>query len=362
MSVYHSHYGNPSKRRKSKSRKKVIFTLVTLFVLLVSYSAWKVNSLFFRPNVWTVDKKTADIFIPTGSDFNGVKEILFKNGLVVHRDDFVKVSKWMKYNDHIKPGHYLIEHEWSNYSLVKLLRSGAQKPVDVTFNNMRDIYQLAGRVAKQIEADSADIVKLLTDSSYLAYLGYTTQTIPAMFLPNTYEFYWNSSAEDFITRMFQEKQKFWTEDRLQKAKVLNMNPVEVSTLASIIDKETNKDSEKATIAGVYLNRLKWGWRLQADPTLVFAAGNFEIRRVLDIHKTIDSPYNTYLYSGLPPGPICIPSIASIKAVLSPENHRYFYFCAKDDLSGYHAFAESYEKHETNAWKYRRALDRLNIKN
>lgn len=362
MSNYHNRYGNPSMRRKSKVRKRFIFISLVILTLSIVIGAWKLNSLFFKPNVWTFDKQTTELFIPTGTDFNALKEILFKNGLVIRRNDFVLVSEWMKFDKLIKPGHYLIEDGWSNYKLIRLLRSGAQKPVSVTFNNLRDIYQLSGRVAKQIEADSTSIVQLLTDSTYISFLGYNKQTIPALFLPNTYEFYWTSTAEEFVSRMFQEKQKFWTEERLQKAKALNLNPIEVSTLASIIDKETNKDSEKATIAGVYLNRLKYGWRLQADPTLVFAAGDFEIRRVLDIHKTIVSPYNTYQNPGLPPGPICIPSIASLNAVLNPENHRYFYFCAKDDLSGYHAFAESYDKHEVNAWKYRKALDRMNIKN
>jgi UPF0755 protein len=362
MSNYHNRYGNPSMRRKSKVRKRFIFISLVILTLSIVIGAWKLNSLFFKPNVWTFDKQTTELFIPTGTDFNALKEILFKNGLVIRRNDFVLVSEWMKFDKLIKPGHYLIEDGWSNYKLIRLLRSGAQKPVSVTFNNLRDIYQLSGRVAKQIEADSTSIVQLLTDSTYISFLGYNKQTIPALFLPNTYEFYWTSTAEEFVSRMFQEKQKFWTEERLQKAKELNLNPIEVSTLASIIDKETNKDSEKATIAGVYLNRLKYGWRLQADPTLVFAAGDFEIRRVLDIHKTIVSPYNTYQNPGLPPGPICIPSIASLNAVLNPENHRYFYFCAKDDLSGYHAFAESYDKHEVNAWKYRKALDRMNIKN
>ena len=362
MSKYHNNYGNPSLRRKSKARKRFIFTTLAVLIVSVGFLVWKLNTLFFKPNVWTFDQKTTELFIPTGTDFTALKEIIFKNGLVIRRDDFVLVSEWMKFDKHVKPGRYLVENGWSNYNLIKLLRSGAQKPVSVTFNNLRDIYQLAGRVAQQIEADSTAIVDLLSDSTYISFLGYNKQTIPALFLPNTYEFYWTSTAEEFVSRMFQEKQKFWNEDRLQKAKALNMNPIEVSTLASIIDKETNKDSEKATIAGVYLNRLKNGWRLQADPTLVFAAGDFEIRRVLDIHKTILSPYNTYLNPGLPPGPICIPSLAALNAVLNPENHRYFFFCAKDDLSGYHAFAESYEKHEVNAWKYRKALDRMNIKN
>ncbi|MDP3446332.1 MAG: endolytic transglycosylase MltG, partial [Ignavibacteria bacterium] len=313
------------------------------------------------PNVWTGSEEKAEVFIPSGSDFDAVKEILFKKGLIIHRDYFEWVSKWLNYDQHIKPGRFLIEGKMNNLSLVRLLRSGVQAPIMVTFNNMRDVFQLSGRIGEQLETDSTAIISLLNDSAYLAFLGYNKSTIPSMFIPNSYEVYWTIDAEGFVSRMFQEHNKFWNDERKMKAKQLNMSEMDVSTLASIVEKETNKNDEKARIAGVYINRLKYGWKLQADPTLVFAAGDFDIRRVLDIHKTIESPYNTYLHAGLPPGPIFIPSIASIDAVLNYENHRYFYFCAKDDLSGYHAFAESYTQHEANAWKYRRALDQLNIK-
>jgi UPF0755 protein len=345
-----------------KFRRKLIIILLLTLIVIAAFAAMTVNRMFFKANVWVADEGVAEVFIPTGSNFENIKEILFQKGLIVRRGDFEIVSEWMKYTEFVKPGRYLIENDLNNYNLIRLLRSGAQKPVDVTFNNMRDIYQLAGRVSSQIEADSLDIIKLLSDPEYLSFIGYDKQTIPAMFIPNTYEFYWTTNAEGFVSRMFQEKQKFWNDERLIKAKALNLSTIEVATLASIIDKETNKNSEKATIAGVYLNRLRMGWRLQADPTLVFAAGDFEIRRVLDIHKTIESPYNTYLYSGLPPGPICVPSISAIDAVLNYEKHTYYFFCAKDDLSGYHAFASSYAQHEVNAWKYRKALNRLNIKN
>ena len=182
-----------------------------------------------------------------------------------------------------------------------------------------------------------------------------------MFIPNTYEVYWNISANDLMARMYTEYNNFWNAERLQKAEEIGFTPVEICSLASIIDKETTKNDEKAAIAGVYLNRLKYGWRLQADPTIVFAWGDFSIRRVLNLHKQIDSPYNTYKYYGLPPGPICNPSIASIDAVLNKEDHSYMYFCAKDDFSGYHVFATTIAAHNFNAEKYRRALDELNIR-
>ncbi len=361
MSTYHQAFGNPSKRKAIRRKKRfVIFLLITLLSLAMAAFLF-VRQWFLKPNVWTTNGIEAEIFIPTGSDFSDVKTILYEKGLVIRRNDFERVSKWLKYDRLVKPGRYILPHGLNNLDLVRLLRSGAQKPVNLTFNNIRDVFQLAGRVAQQIEADSASIARRLTDSSFLSYLGFNNQTIPALFIPNTYEFWWTTNAENFISRMTDEYKTFWTADRQRKADLLALSRIEVSTLASIIDRETNKDSEKATIAGVYLNRLRGGWRLQADPTLIFAAGDFEIRRVLDIHKNIDSPYNTYLYPGLPPGPICIPSIASIDAVLNPAQHHYYYFCAKDDLSGYHAFASSYTEHEANARRYRNALDRLNIK-
>ncbi len=361
MSNYHDRFGSPAKRKKKRRQRIIVFVSIILFLSVIASLSFFVKETVFDPNVWTPDGEDAVVFIPTSADFNDVKAILFKQGVVIHRGSFERVSRWLKYDTHVKPGRYLLSPKMNNLELVRLLRSGAQKPVMVTFNNMRDIYQLAGRIAAQLETDSMSLVNALSDSGYLSFLGYNNKTIPSMFIPNTYEFYWTTNASGFISRMFDENKKFWNTERSEKAAKLGLSKVEVSTLASIIDKETNKDSEKPTMAGVYINRLKSGWRLQADPTLVFAVGDFEIRRVLDIHKTVESPYNTYLYPGLPPGPICIPSIASIDAVLNYKQHNYYFFCASDDLSGYHLFASSYAEHEANAWRYRKALDKLNIK-
>ncbi|MBS4059268.1 MAG: endolytic transglycosylase MltG [Bacteroidetes bacterium] len=361
MAYYQPSFGNIGERRKRRfNRKFLLVTSVVLF-LIISIFIFAFYKTVLDENVWVGGENHADIEIPTGTDFGGVKEILFRKGIIIHRQSFELVSKWLKYDENVKPGRYLLAHGMNNLEVVRLLRSGAQTPVMVTFNNMRDVYQLAGRVSTQIEADSASIVSLVKDTAYLSFLGFDERTVPALFIPNSYEFYWTTNAESFISRMFQENKKFWNSKRIEKMQVLNMNEIQVSTLASIIEKETNKNEEKARMAGVYINRLRNGWRLQADPTLVFAVGDFEIRRVLDIHKTIESPYNTYKFGGLPPGPICIPSIASIDAVLNHENHKYFFFCAKDDLSGYHAFAETNAQHEMNAWRYRQALDRMNIR-
>jgi UPF0755 protein len=241
-----------------------------------------------------------------------------------------------------------------------MLRSGSQTPVKFTFNNIRTIEQFAGRVAEQLEMDSVSLVNAVKESATLKEMGFDDESAAALFIPNTYELYWNIDANDFVEKMTNEYNRFWNEERRSKAESLNMNPIEVSILASIVDKETTKVSEMPRIAGVYVNRLKKNWLLQADPTLVFALGDFEIKRVLDVHKEIESPYNTYKYIGLPPGPICIPSIAAIDAVLNAEKHKFFYFCAKDDLSGYHVFARNMREHNKNAEKYRKALNKMKI--
>jgi UPF0755 protein len=208
--------------------------------------------------------------------------------------------------------------------------------------------------------DSVSLVNAVKESATLKEMGFDDENAASLFIPNTYELYWNIDANDVVEKMTNEYNRFWNEERRSKAESLNMNPIEVSILASIVDKETTKVSEMPRIAGVYVNRLKKNWLLQADPTLVFALGDFEIKRVLDVHKEIESPYNTYKYIGLPPGPICIPSIAAIDAVLNAEKHKFFYFCAKDDLSGYHVFAINMREHNKNAEKYRKALNKMKI--
>ena len=241
-----------------------------------------------------------------------------------------------------------------------MLRSGSQTPVRFTFNNIRTLEQLASRIDEQLELDSLDFISAVNNNDSLKELGFNSHNYASLFIPNTYELYWNIDADEFVEKMINEYKRFWNEERRHKADNLKLKPIEVSILASIVDKETTKISEMPRIAGVYLNRLKKNWLLQADPTLVFAIGDFEIKRVLDVHKEIESPYNTYKYIGLPPGPICIPSIAAIDAVLNAEKHKYFYFCAKDDLSGYHVFARNIREHNVNANKYRKALNKKRI--
>jgi len=360
MEYYHSKYSSlPRKKKKGKIFRFFILFFM-LIVLLMAGAGYYVYHLVFSPNVWTPNGKDVTVYIPTGSDYNDLKLVLYKKGLIIHRQNFEWWAKQKKLPLRVHPGKYLIKNKMNNNQLIDLLRSGNQTPVKVVFNNLRNIYQLAATVGQQIEADSASIVDLLSDTTLLKSYGLNPETASTLFIPNTYEFYWNTTAKEFINRMHDEYQKFWNSYRSSRAAAIGLTKAEVVTLASIVEKETNKNDEKPAIAGVYMNRLKYGWRLQADPTVVYAMGDFSIRRVLNIHKKVDSPYNTYRHLGLPPGPICIPSIASIDAVLNYEDNGYFYFCAKDDLSGYHVFARTGAQHERNAKKYQEALDNLKI--
>jgi len=245
--------------------------------------------------------------------------------------------------------------------LINLLRSGKQTPIQVTFNNLRNKEQFAGKVTNQIEADSVDLLTFITDTSFLNSNGLTAENVACLFVPNTYEFYRNTSAKQFVERMQKEYEIFWSVDRKTKAKKINLTPFQVVILASIVEKEQNiKKDERPEIAGLYLNRLKKKMKLESDPTLIFALGDFTINRVLDKDKKVDSPYNTYIHKNLPPGPICIPSINAVDAVLNASEHEYIFMCAKEDFSGYHNFAKTYVKHMINARKYHKAMNKRKI--
>lgn len=351
---------NPKKRKSGKNKLVVWLVLGILIVFGLAFAYWLFRTVM-SSNIQTIDGKEIVIYIPTGSTYDNVKTILSDAEILINPKSFDWVAKKKDYPDNIRPGRYIISNGINNNSLVNMLRGGLQSPINVTFNNLRDVDQLAGRVAKQIEADSASISDLLHNQEYVSQLGFNSHTIPALFLPDTYEFYWNTDAESFVYRMFQEYNKFWTDERRQQALDKGLSPIQVSILASIVNKETNMSDEMPRVAGVYLNRLKNNWLLQADPTLVFAWNDYSIRRVLEYHKQIESPYNTYKYPGLPPGPICIPSITAVKAVLNAEDHHYFYFCAKEDFSGYHNFAKTLTEHNRNAVRYQQALNQRGIK-
>jgi UPF0755 protein len=360
MKYQRARFKRRRKRNMSKFSKGIIFTLIILIVIsvVVGYQLYKA---VLKPNTWVKDEKSATLYIPTGSTYDDLKMALYEKGIIINRITFEWMAKRKKLENNIHPGKYMINDGMTNGELIDLLRSGKQTPVNLIFNNIRTRENFAQKVSQDIEPDSTEIIQLLEDSAYLAIFGFNPETILTMFIPNTYEVYWNISAKELMDRMYTEYNKFWNEGRRQKAELIGLSPVEVSILASIVEKETNQNDEKPRMAGVYLNRLQKNWMLQADPTIVYAQGDFTIKRVLNVHKEIDSPYNTYKNYGLPPGPICLPSISSIDAVLNKENHNYMFFCAKDDFSGYHAFAETHAQHNVNANKYRQALDEHDIK-
>jgi UPF0755 protein len=267
----------------------------------------------------------------------------------------------MDYPVKVKAGRYRLTKDMSNRSLINMLKAGNQEPVNIAFQNVRLKHTLAGMISKKIESDSTSILGLLDSAAFVEKYGFNTENIYTMFIPNSYEIYWNSNAEKFFLRMHAEYLKFWNVDRKAKASKINLSQADVSILASIVDSEALNDSEMPRIAGLYMNRLLKGMRLEADPTVIFAANDFTIRRVLNKHLRINSPYNTYLNEGLPPGPITMPSINAIDAVLNYEKHDYIYMCAKEDFSGYHNYASNLSQHLQNARKFQDALNQRNIK-
>ena len=355
-----------AKRKKGKNAgkiRKIIIAFFALLVLLGGISFYDYYKKIFGVNVKTLTDAPEYVYIPTGSQLQDVVKILDHNNLLINTASFEWLAVKMEYDKRILPGKYKVEPGMNNKALISLLRSGKQIPVKVIFNNIRTRDEFAEKIAGQIEADKESILTLINDPHFADSLGegFTTENILAIFLPNTYEFYWNTSAQEFVERMKKEYDKFWTAERQEKAKKIGFSKAEVSILASIVEQETKKKDEMPRVAGVYMNRYTKGWKLEADPTLVFASGDFMIRRVLNIHKQIDSPYNTYKYQGLPPGPISVPSITAINSVLNFEKHNYMFFCAKADFSGYHAFAKTYSEHLVNARKFQQELNRRNIK-
>ena len=349
--------------KSSKSKKRNLFLIIFGLLLIIAVGAgigYKYYNYIFSPNVNTGNSQSTLIYIPANSSFEAVTDTLTKNNLLIDPAAFVWVAERKKYPENIKPGCYKVRNGMTNNELINLLRSGNQTPVNVTFNNIRTLPQLAGQIAKRIEPDSLQLITLMNDSSIVSEYGFNKATFIAMFIPNTYQFYWTTTAKGFLDRMNKEYNKFWNNSRKAKAKEAGLTPVEVSTLASIVDEETAKNDEKPIVAGLYINRLKKGIKLQADPTIKYALGDFTVKRILNKDLKIDSPYNTYLYKGLPPGPIRIPSIQGIEAVLNYRKHNYLYMCAKEDFSGYHNFASTLKQHNIYAARYRKALRQKKI--
>jgi UPF0755 protein len=271
------------------------------------------------------------------------------------------MTKRMDLRESIRPGRYEIKPNAANKEIISKIRSGNQDPVKLTFNNVRTKDDLIKKIGTKLDFDSNVLLEKIKNEEECAKYGFTSETIMCMFLPDTYFVYWDSSVDDFLKRMKTEYKKFWNDKRLAKAKAINMSPIQVGVMASIVQSETNKPDEMPRVAGVYVNRIATNMPLQADPTVKFAVGDFSLKRILTKHLSISSPYNTYRNTGLPPGPIALPERVALDAVLDYEKHNYTYFCAKEDFSGYHNFAATYTEHLKNADIYQAALDARGIK-
>ena len=345
--------------RKDESQKKgqlakIILTITFVGVIIATFFGYRKYQEIFGESVPKSLGETT-IEIPSNSSFEDVVGILKSKRLIAHEDSFRFLAQQMKYERaSMRSGKFKIQPGWSTYDLIHHLRGGKQETVKLVFNSAWTVKNVAAKVAEFIEPDSTDLVNLFSDEKFISDLGYTPASLMSLFIPNTYDFFWNTSPAKFMERMKKEHDSFWSKNkRAAKAKELDLTPEEVYILASIVERETLQNDEKERMAGVYYNRLKTkGWRLEADPTVKFAVGDFGLRRILNKHLQIKSPYNTYKNQGLPPGPISMASISSIDAVLNVESHNYMFFCARGDGSGYHNFARTLTQHNRNAATYR----------
>ncbi|MDR0691693.1 MAG: endolytic transglycosylase MltG [Prevotellaceae bacterium] len=341
--------------------RRVVLPVVLVFLLTAAFvSGYRYYYTNYASNVSLPDKAVY-LYVRPGADFNEVLDSLRSLRVLKDERTFISVAVHKNYSDNIHTGRYKLTDGMNNKQLVHALILGEQEPVRLTLSgNIRTNRRLAALLSRYIQPDSLAILQALNDTQRTAAYGFTPATIMGMFIPNTYEVYWNISVDGLLQRMKREYDAFWNAERREKAAAVQMTPQEVVTLASIVCEESLKADEMPRIAGVYVNRLRKGIPLQADPTLKYAAGNFALRRVLTRHIAIDSPYNTYKYAGLPPGPICVPPPVAIDAVLNYETHQYLYFCAKADFSGYHSFSKTLAQHNQYAREYQQALSRNRI--
>jgi UPF0755 protein len=342
--------------------KKIIWAIAIIGVIIAAFFSLYVYNAMFKKNT-AFNNDVAYIYISSNASYNDVREQLIP--LIENIDSFDALATQKKYVNNIKAGKYLIKRGMNNNDIINSIRTN-NIPIKLAFNNQETIEKLAGRVANQIEADSISLINAMYSQDFLSSKGFTKKTILGMFIPNSYEFFWNTSSEEYANRMYKEYNRFWNATRVNKAKALGFTKDEVMTLASIVHEESKQASEQPRIAGVYINRIKIGMPLQADPTLKFAAyqlpeyKNTVIKRVLNVHKEINSPYNTYMYKGLPPGLICMPDISAIDAVLNYEKHNYLYFAADAKRLGFHKFAKTLSQHNVNAREYQRYLSSQGI--
>ena len=339
------------------SKKKILIPLIIFSTILTTGSVYTYQMLY-SPN-FLINADDKFIIIEENTDFNELIKKLEDDTLINDILSFSFLSKLMEYQENIKIGAYKVKMNMSNYEMITMLRSGNQTPIKLTFTYARKIEDLAEKITTKLKMSKDDLLNYLNENIN-NYSGFKKTDIISIFLPDTYEVYWNISPEKLTNKMYSEYKKLWNEERLSKLDKINLNQKEAIVLASIVASESRMLDEADRIAGLYINRLNRNMRLQADPTLIFAANDFTIRRVLNKHKKIKSPYNTYIHRGLPPGPIRLASKKYIDAVLNYEKHNYIYMCAKEDFSGYHAFATNLSDHNRNAKKFQIALNMRKI--
>jgi len=341
---------------------KIIIPILSVILLAAAIFFFRLYIKISSNNINLGDAEGVYFYVYTGNDFDDVCYSLFSQNILLDQNSFLWLSEKKNLANHIYPGRYLVTGGMSNNDLINMLRSGDQAPLKLIINNIRTKNELGGLVSRYLEFDSVTIINLLNNKSHIERFGYNKDDVMTAFLPNTYEFYWNTSAEEFLERMVRENKQFWTNERLSKANEVPLTAKQVFILASIVQKETMHKDEMDEIAGVYINRLKRGMLLQADPTVIFALGDYSKKRVLKKDTKTDSPYNTYIYGGLPPGPICLPEPTVIDKVLNYKKHNFIFMCAKDDMSGYHHYTKTLREHLNYARKYQRALNKLKINN
>ena len=342
----------------SQNLKIALFLTVSILFATFSFYFWQV---FKSPNLLVQDgDKPFALLIPRGATFESVMDTLKTNKVINDETSFRFLAKIMEYPQKVKEGRYEIKPRMGNRAALVKLRSGNQDAMPVTFNSVRQKSDLVGRISRKFEFDSSALATLVNDPAICQTYGFDTTTIVCMFLPNTYQMFWTIKPDAFLNRMSTEYKNFWTPERQAKAKALGMSQTQVQVLASIVAAETNKRDEQPRVAGVYINRLKQGIKLEADPTVIFALRDFGIRRLLNRQLTVDSPYNTYRYTGLPPGPINLPAPATIDNVLNAEQHDYLYFVVDARFNGYHTFSKTLAEHMANARLYQQALTKMKI--
>ena len=345
--------------RTKRAKRTFIRRVMALFVILLLAAGFWAYRMVLASNFSI--KETTYVYVDSQKNFNDLCNQLKDSASCKSLASFKQLAYLIGYPDKMKTGRYAIEPGTGNLRLLKNLIGGLQSPIRITFNNIRLRTDLAQRLDDQLMVTKDELLTRFADSAYCAELGFTTETIQCMFIPNTYELYWDITPDNFMKRMQKEYKAFWTADRLAKAAKIGITPVQVSVLASIVEEETAKADEMGMVAGLYLNRLQINMPLQADPTVKYAVGDVTLKRIMFEHLQVESPYNTYKHTGLPPGPIRVPSIKGINAVLNHDQHNYIYMCAKDDFSGRHNFASTLAEHAKNANRYRAELNRRQIK-